>query len=113
MKEKDILRELSNIVTEAESIGPYLEGNLLKNKKAKYTCKDGTTSEYPTSPVLQYRVAKGKRKSKRIPEDMVPHVEKLLEAGRRHKSLMERHRELSAMIALDFKKNSGDRVSSP
>ena len=106
MNIQDITNELARITTEAEAIGPYLEGNLLKNKKTKYTRKDGTVSEYPTSPVLQYKVSKGNRKSKRIPKGKIPVVERMLKAGRRRKDLMCRHRELSAMLALDFKKNS-------
>ena len=106
MNIQDIADELARITTEAESIGPYLEGNLLKNKKTKYTRKDGTVSEYPTSPVLQYKVSKGKRKSKRIPKEKVRIVERMLKAGIKRKELMSRHRELSAMLALDFKKNS-------
>jgi len=106
MNIQDITDELARITAEAESIGPYLEGNLLKNKKTKYTCKDGTISEYPTSPVLQYKVSKGVRKSKRIPKGKIAVVERMLKAGRRRRELMCRHRELSAMIALDFKKNS-------
>lgn len=104
MEHKQITNEIRHIVKEAESIGPYLEGNLLKNKKAKYTCADGSVSEYATSPVLQYRVGPGKRKSKRIPLDKVEVVERLLKAGIQRKELMDRHLELSAKIALDFKK---------
>ena len=104
MDHKKITNELRQIVTEAESIGSYLEGNLLKGKKAKYTCKDGSISEYTTSPVLQYRVGPNKRKSKRIPFDKVALVERLLEAGIQRRKLMDRHLELSAMDALDFKK---------
>lgn len=99
-----IINELRQIVTEAESIGPYLEGNILKGKKAKYTCKDGSVSEYATSPVLQYRVGPRQRKSKRIPLDKVDVVEDLLKAGIQRKKLMDRHLELSSKIALDFKK---------
>jgi len=106
MDSQDIADELTRITAAAESIGPYLEGHLLKNKKTKYTCKDGTVSEYPTSPVLQYKVSKENRKSKRIPKGKVPIVERMLKAGKRRKDLMCRHRELSAMLALDFKKNS-------
>lgn len=104
MDHKQIINELRQIVTEAESIGSYLEGNLLKGKKTKYTCKDGSISEYTTSPILQYRVGPCKRKSKRIPLDKVDVVEHLLKAGIQRKKLMDRHLELSAEIALDFKK---------
>lgn len=101
---KQITNQLRQIVTEAELIGPYLEGNLLKGKKAKYTCKDGTVSEYATSPILQYKVGSGKRKSKRIPLDKVDVVERLLKAGIKRRALMDQHLEFSAKIALDFKK---------
>ena len=108
MKSQEITDKLQCIAAEAESIGPYLEGNLLKNKKTKYTCRNGKVSEYPTSPVLQYKASKGKRKSKRIPKGKVPVVESMLRAGKRREELMSRHRELSAMLALDFKKNFGN-----
>lgn len=104
MAHEKITNELRQIVTEAESLGPYLEGNLLKGKKDKYTCKDGSVSEYATSPVLQYRIGSGQRKSKRIPLDKVEVIERLLKAGIQRKKLMDRHLELSAEIALDFKK---------
>lgn len=105
--------ELRRVVAEAESVGLYLEGNLLKGKRHKYTRKDGTVSEYPTSPVLQYNAGAGRRKSKRIPPAKVEIVERLLENGIRRKKLMARHRELTAIIALNFKKNSGNSVSPP
>ena len=108
MDNKELIKELRKITIEAESIGPYLEGNLLKGKFAKYTHKDGVVSKYPTNPVLQYRVGPGKRKSKRIPLEKVDIVERLLVAGIHRRKLMDRHLELSAMIALDFKKNSAD-----
>ncbi|MDD2599556.1 MAG: hypothetical protein PHO37_10065 [Kiritimatiellae bacterium] len=104
MDHTQIAIELRQIAAEAESIGPYLEGNLLKGKKAKYLCKDGTVSEYLTSPVLQYRVGPNERKSKRIPFGKVDVVERLLEAGVRHKKLMNQHLKLSSIIALDLKK---------
>jgi hypothetical protein len=106
MDEKKITRELRRIETEARALGPYLEGNLLKGKKAKHTCKDGTVSAYATAPVLQYRTGPGKRKSKRIPEEKAAAVERLLEAGRKRKALLARHRELSAELALEFKKKA-------
>lgn len=106
MDEKQITSELRRIETEARALGPYLEGNLLKGKKAKHTCKDGTVSAYATAPVLQYRTGPGKRKSKRIPEEKAAAVELLLEAGRKRKALLARHCELTAELALAFKKKA-------
>jgi len=106
MDERLIVGQLRDIAAEAEAIGPYLEGHLLGGKRAKYTKKDGSVSVYPTAPVLQYRAAHGKRKSKRIPADRVARVKRLLEAGKRRRDLLERHRELSAELALDFKKKA-------
>jgi hypothetical protein len=106
MDGRRIVEQLRDIAAEAEALGPYLEGNLLGGKQAKYTKKDGSVSSYPTAPVLQYRVARGKRKSKRIPADRIAYVKRLLEAGKRRRELMERHRELSAALALDFKKKA-------
>lgn len=106
MDEKQLTAELRKVETEARAVGPYLEGNLLKGKKAKYTCKDGTVSTYATDPVLQYRTGHGKRKSKRIPQGKAAAVELLLEAGRKRKALLARHRELTAVLALEFKKKA-------
>jgi hypothetical protein len=106
MEEKQITSELRRIEAEARALGPYLEGNLLKGKKAKHTCKDGTVSAYATAPVLQYRTGPGKRKSKRIPEEKAEAVELLLEAGRKRKALLARHCELTAGLALAFKKKA-------
>ena len=104
MNESQVLKRLAQITTEAEALGPYLEGDLLENKKATYVKKDGTVSNYPTAPVLQYRAGPGKRKSKRIPADKVEAVKRLLEAGRLRRALQVQHRELAATLALDFKK---------
>lgn len=106
MDEKQITAELRRIETEARVLGPYLEGNLLNGKKAKHTCKDGTVSTYATAPVLQYRAGPGKRKSRRIPQGMAAAVERLLAAGRERKALLARHRELTAQLALEFKKKA-------
>ena len=104
MDKTQVIGELRRITTEAESIGPYLEGNLLKGKMAKYVRKDGVVSAYATDPVLQYKAGHGIRKSKRIPKEKVPVVERMLDAGKRRKALMERHRDLSSVLALDLKK---------
>lgn len=104
MNESQVLKRLNQITTEAEALGPYLEGDLLENKKATYVKKDGTVSTYATAPVLQYRAGPGKRRSKRIPADKIEDVKRLLEAGRLRRALQVQHRELAATLALDFKK---------
>lgn len=104
MNESQMLKRLAQITAEAEALGPYLEGDLLENKKAKYIMKDGSVSTYATAPVLQYRTGPGKRRSKRIPAGKVDAVKRLLEAGKLRRALMEQHRELAAVLALDFKK---------
>ncbi len=104
MNEPQLIKRLTQITTDAEALGPYLEGDLLENKKATYVKKDGTVSTYATAPVLQYRAGPGQRKSKRIPADKVEAVKRLLESGRRRRALLVQHRELAATLALDFKK---------
>ena len=104
MNESQMLKRLAQIAAEAEALGPYLEGDLLENKKAKYIQKDGTVSTYATAPVLQYRTGPGKRRSKRIPVGKVNAVKRLLEAGKLRRALMAQHCELAAVLALDFKK---------
>lgn len=101
-----ILRELRDIVAEAEALGPYLDGHLLMGKRAKYTKKDGSVSFYATAPVVQYRVGPKKRMSKRVPDKQIGYVKRLLEAGKRRRALQERHLALSAMLAFDFKKKT-------
>jgi hypothetical protein len=108
-----IEKELRAVAAEAQALGPYLEGNLLRNKRARHTKKDGTVSTYATAPVLQYRAGPGKRKSKRIPAERVEAVERLLEAGARRRALLARHRELAATLALDFKKKVTAQVAAP
>jgi len=99
-----ILKELRDIVVEAEALGPYLDGHLLSGKQAKYTKKDGSISCYGTAPVVQYRIGPGKRKSKRVPADQIGRVKRLLDAGKKRRTLLDRHLVLSAILALDFKK---------
>lgn len=100
------LREMRAIIAQAEGIGPYLVGHLLKNKSNKYTKKDGTQSIYKTTPILQYRAGSGKRRSKRIPWKRVPEIERLLKAGEHFHELMERHQALAAKVALNSKKKT-------
>jgi len=104
MDHDSIMKELHEIVAEAAMIGPYLEGHLLGGKQAKYTKRDGSVSIYPTAPIVQYRTGPKTRKSKRVPPGQVGCVKRLLEAGNKRRKLLDRHRELSAMLALDFKK---------
>ncbi len=100
----EIIRAMRTVIAEAEAIGPWLDGNLLKNKRKKYVKKDGSISYYPTSSVLQYRVGPKRRKSKRIPPARVAEIERLLKAGKRFKALMVRYAELASRLALDVKK---------
>ena len=104
MTEREILKEMRDILAEVRAIGPCLDGNLLANKSNRYTKKDGSVSVYPAPPVLQYRVGPGKRRSKRIPREKVAEVERLLEAGARHRRLMARYAALAAELALSSKK---------
>ena len=67
----EIIREMRAVIAEAEAIGPWIDGHLLKNKRTKYVKKDGSISFYPTLPILQYRVGPKQRKSKRIPLNQV------------------------------------------
>lgn len=104
MDQQQIERELDAVEAEIRGFGPYLEGNLLGNKKARYVKKDGTVSLYATAPVLQYRAGPGRRKSKRVAPGMLARVRELLEAGARMRTLRARHRELTAALVLDLKK---------
>jgi hypothetical protein len=106
MDQQQIERELAAVEAEIRGIGPYLEGNLLCNKKARYVKKDGTESFYATAPVLQYRTGPGKRRSKRVAPEALGRVRELLAAGARMRTLRARHRELAAALALDPKKKA-------
>ena len=99
-KSTEILREMRAVIAEAEAIGPWIDGHLLKNKRTKYVKKDGSISFYPTLPILQYRVGPKQRKSKRIPLNQVAEIERLLKNGVRFKALMAHYGELAARLAL-------------
>ena len=101
-----IIRAMRTVIAEAEAIGPWIDGQLLKNKRTKYVKKDGSVSYYPTLPILQYRVGPGKRRSKRIPLERVAEIERLIQAGARFKALMSRYGTLAARLALDAKKKT-------
>lgn len=103
-KSIEIIREMRSVIAEAEAIGPWIDGHLLKNKRTKYVKKDGSVSYYPTLPILQYRVGPGKRRSKRIPLERVAEIEQLIRDGARFKALMARYTELAARLSLDVKK---------
>jgi len=104
MTEREILKEMRDILAEVRAIGPCLDGNLLANKSNRYKKKDGSVSVYPAPPVLQYRVGPGKRRSKRIPREKVAEVGRLLEAGASYRRLMARYAALAAELALSPKK---------
>ena len=102
----EIIRAMRTVIAEAEAIGPWIDGQLLKNKRTKYVKKDGSVSYYPTLPILQYRVGPGKRRSKRIPLERVAEIEQLIRDGARFKALMARYTELAARLSLDVKKKN-------
>ena len=106
MTERETIVEMRNILTEVRAIGPCLDGNLLTNKSNRYTKKDGSVSVYPAPAVLQYRAGPGKRRSKRIPAGKLAEIGKLLEAGRRYRTLMARYTALAAGLALSSKKKA-------
>ena len=99
-----IEREMDEVVRAIRALGPCLEGSLKENAKARYVKKDGTVSEYPTSPILQYRAGPKSRAYRRIPLDKVAEVRRLLENGRAYRRLASRWARLSARLALRFKK---------
>jgi len=102
----EIIREMRAVIAEAEAIGPWIDGHLLKNKQTKYVKKDGSVSCYPTLPILQYRLGPKQRKSKRIPLDKVAEIEGRIKDGIRFKALMARYGALAARLALDVKKKT-------
>jgi hypothetical protein len=101
-----IEREMDGIAREILALGPCLEGSLKENPKTRYVKKDGTVSEYPTSPILQYNDGTGKRRYCRIPRDKVGEVRRLLENGRKYRELASRYEKLGARLALRFKKKA-------
>ncbi len=102
--EVEIIKQMNALITKAKNLGPWLEGNLLKNKRVKYQKKDGSFSYYDAAPILQYKVGSGKRKSKRIPKNQVADIELLLEKGKEFKRLLSQYKGLAATLALDVKK---------
>ena len=103
---EDIEREMDATAREIRALGPCLEGSLKENAKARYVKKDGTVSEYPTAPILQYRAGPKTRGYRRIPRDKVAEVLRLLENGRRYRELASRYERLGARLALRFKKKA-------
>lgn len=102
----DIEREMDATVRAIRALGPCLEGSLKENAKARYVKRDGTVSEYPTAPILQYRAGPKTRGYRRIPHDKVAEVLRLLENGRTYRELVSRYERLSARLALLFKKKA-------
>ena len=109
----EIIRAMRIVIAEAEAIGPWIDGQLLKNKRTKYVKKDGSVSCYATLPILQYRVGPGARRSKRIPLERVAEIERLIKDGKRFKALMSRYGALAARLALDVKKSPDPGISGP
>lgn len=106
-KETDgIEREMDAALRAIRALGPCLEGSLKRNAKARYVKRDGTVSEYPTAPILQYRAGPKTRGYRRIPADKIEEVLRLLENGRRYRELASRYERLSARLALSFKKKA-------
>ena len=103
---EDIEREMDETVRAIRALGPCLEGSLKQNAKVRYVKKDGTVSEYPTAPILQYRAGPKTRGYRRIPADKIEEVLRLLENGRRYRELASRYERLSARLALLFKKKA-------
>jgi hypothetical protein len=94
------LCEIRDILKEIESLGPWLKGAIIKGKSNKYVKKDGSVSVYKTSPVLQYSVGPGKRKSLRVTPERVPAITAMLKSGKRYQKLRERYEALVAEVAL-------------
>ena len=101
-----IEREMDETVRAMRALGPCLEGSMKMNAKARYVKKDGTVSEYPTAPILQYRAGPKRRGYRRVPRDKVAEVRLLLENGRRYRELASQYELLSARLALHFKKKA-------
>lgn len=92
--EEQIVAELDSVALEITDISCYLEGSLQKSVK-RYRKKDGTVSEYPLPPVLQYPKAGGGQGRMRIPRQHAEFVERLLVAGHQRRELLDRHRMFS------------------
>ena len=99
-----IEREMDETVRAMRALGPCLEGSMKMNAKARYVKKDGTVSEYPTAPILQYRAGPKVRRYRRVPRDKIDEILRLLENGRRYRDLASRYERLSTRLALLFKK---------
>ena len=69
-----IEREMDETVRAMRALGPCLEGSMKMNAKARYVKKDGTVSEYPTAPILQYRAGPKVRRYRRVPRDKIDEI---------------------------------------
>ena len=92
--EAQILADLDHVSLDLAQIDCYLEGSLQRSVK-RYLKKDGTVSQYELPPVLQYPLEGGGQGRMRIPSRHVPLVRTLLDAGRRRRELLARHRALA------------------
>ena len=92
--EEQILADLEHVSLDIARIACYLEGSLQRSVK-RYRKKDGTVSQYELPPVLQHPLEGGGQGRMRIPSRHVPLVRALLEAGRRRRELLARHRAIS------------------
>ena len=92
--EAQIRSDFERVALDLAQIGNFLEGSL-QNSVKRYRKKDGTISEYTLPPVLQYPLEGGGQSRMRIPAQHVPLVRRLLDAGKRRRELLARHRALS------------------
>lgn len=93
MKTRKTPDKISEIVAEMHSITEFAEGSISSSSNS-YTVKDGTRRKAKPHWKFQSLGARGKRKYKNIPENLVPRIKKLIANGRRYRRLEKEYSRL-------------------
>ena len=108
MTAKKTSDRISEIIAEMSSITKFAEGSISSSSNS-YTVKDGTRRKAKPHWKFQSLGARGKRKYKNIPENLVPRLKKLVEDGRRYRRLEKEYSRLVTEESLAaLKKTAGE-----
>ena len=108
MKTRKTSDRISEIVAEMHSITEFAEGSISSSSNS-YNVKDGTRRKAKPHWKFQSLGPRGKRKYKNVPAALVPKVRKLIENGRRYRSLEREYARLVTEESLAaLKKTAGE-----
>jgi len=105
---KNTEQRIREIVAEISAITEFAEGSIASSSK-QYTLKDGTVRRASPQYRFKSKGARGKQVSKYVPPSAVARVKKLIENGRRYRSLEREYARLVTAASLDaLKKKAGE-----